>query len=163
MSLEYAVKQNAFLMGYADSLTNDLSAEQFLLQPMDGVNNPAWVIGHLANTADNLIGMIGGEKILDGSWKVKFGGGSSVSSNPEDYPSKEELLNALRRTNAKLRELSLTATSEILNAENPVARLKSAGMTTLGDLLGFVLTGHVGTHLGQLSAFRRMVGLPPLF
>jgi hypothetical protein len=31
------------------------------------------------------------------------------------------------------------------------------------DVLAFLLTGHPGVHLGQLSSWRRMIGLPPLF
>jgi hypothetical protein len=30
-------------------------------------------------------------------------------------------------------------------------------------MVAFVLTGHMGVHLGQLSCWRRMIGLPPMF
>jgi len=36
-------------------------------------------------------------------------------------------------------------------------------LPTVRDGVSFLLTGHLGVHLGQLSAWRRMVGLPPLF
>jgi hypothetical protein len=33
----------------------------------------------------------------------------------------------------------------------------------LKELAAFILTGHIGVHLGQLSSWRRMIGLPPTF
>ncbi len=36
-------------------------------------------------------------------------------------------------------------------------------MPTLGDGMTFLLTGHFWMHLGQLSAWRRACGMPPLF
>jgi hypothetical protein len=43
---------------------------------------------------------------------------------------------------------------------SPVSALKGAD---LEELIAFLITGHVGVHLGQLSSWRRMIGLPPLF
>jgi hypothetical protein len=36
-------------------------------------------------------------------------------------------------------------------------------LPTVADLATFLLTGHMGVHLGQLSAWRRMIGLPAMF
>ena len=36
-------------------------------------------------------------------------------------------------------------------------------LPTVGDGVAFLLTGHLGVHLGQLSTWRRMIGLGPLF
>ena len=36
-------------------------------------------------------------------------------------------------------------------------------LPTLKDVVAFLLTAHLGVHLGQLSSWRRMIGLPPLF
>ena len=37
------------------------------------------------------------------------------------------------------------------------------GLPTIRDAVAFLLTGHLGVHLGQLSMWRRLLGLPPLF
>ncbi len=36
-------------------------------------------------------------------------------------------------------------------------------LPTLKEMTAFLLGGHMGVHLGQLSSWRRMIGLPPLF
>jgi hypothetical protein len=36
-------------------------------------------------------------------------------------------------------------------------------LPTLKDGVANLLTGHLGVHLGQLSTWRQMIGLPPLF
>jgi hypothetical protein len=35
-------------------------------------------------------------------------------------------------------------------------------MTTVGHLVGHLLTTHFATHLGQLSAWRRLAGFAPV-
>jgi hypothetical protein len=40
--------------------------------------------------------------------------------------------------------------------------LKEA-LPTIEDAVTFLLTAHLGAHLGQLSAWRRMIGKAPLF
>jgi len=35
-------------------------------------------------------------------------------------------------------------------------------LPTRGDLLAHILTTHEATHLGQLSAWRRQLGFPPV-
>jgi hypothetical protein len=36
-------------------------------------------------------------------------------------------------------------------------------LPTAREAVAFLLTAHLADHLGQLSAWRRMIGLPPLF
>jgi hypothetical protein len=40
---------------------------------------------------------------------------------------------------------------------------QKAGLPTAREGVAFLLTGHLGVHLGQLSAWRRMIDLAPLF
>jgi uncharacterized damage-inducible protein DinB len=35
-------------------------------------------------------------------------------------------------------------------------------LPTLGDILGHLMTTHPSLHLGQLSTWRRVIGLPPV-
>jgi len=51
-------------------------------------------------------------------------------------------------------------------AEQPVADVNHPAWVLghlANELVAFVLSGHMGVHLGQLSSWRRMIGLPPLF
>lgn len=152
---------NQFLLQYCRMLTGDIADGRFAEQPLPGVNHPAWIIGHLALTGDSAVRLLGGEKSLDESWKGLFGGGSQPSSSRGDYPAKEELLRILEERYEQVRRLASEATPESLARPNPTSLRQ--GLPTVGDAVSFLLTGHLGLHLGQLSVWRRMVGFSPLF
>ena len=54
-----------------------------------------------------------------------------------------------------------TVPDEQLSAPNPVDSPMRQVLPTLASVINFYLTGHVQMHLGQLSTWRRMEGLPP--
>jgi hypothetical protein len=160
--LDTANQVNQFLMGYCRMLVGDIADERMAEQPLPGVNHPAWVIGHLALSSDGALAALGGEKVLPAEWKALFGGGSSPSSSRGQYPSKDALLQAIEQGYERVRQRAAAATAEELARPNPNARVKER-LPTVKDLVAFLLTGHIGVHLGQLSAWRRMIGLPPMF
>ena len=50
--LESALRVNQFLVSYCRMLVGDIADERFTEQPLPGVNHPAWILGHLAFSAD---------------------------------------------------------------------------------------------------------------
>jgi hypothetical protein len=160
--LDDAIKVNAFLMGYTKTLTGDIADARMAEQPMSGINHPAWVLGHLALTADNVAGRFGSQKTLPAEWGTLFGAGSKPTSTRTDYPTKDKLFEAFEQTYRKLRELVQNVKPDQLAQPNWNPRAKEV-LPTAGDMVAFILTGHVGVHLGQLSSWRRMIGMPPLF
>lgn len=159
---ESELMSNAMLLGYADQLVADLGDADFVQQPLPGTNHPAWILCHLAMAGDGAIGLLGGEKILPAEFATKYGRDSKISGDRNDYPSRDEILKSFRDTYAKARELAASPDPERLSRPNPNARLRP-NLPTIRDMCGFLLTGHLGVHLGQLSAWRRMRGMPPLF
>jgi len=153
---------NRFLVGYAQMMTAEIADERMTEQPVADVNHPAWILGHLAFSAELAVIRLGGEKTLAESWAKLFGPGSKLSSTRAEYPSKESLLKALEQTFDRARTLSSQATDEKLSMPNPNERLRPM-LPTIRDSVAFLLTGHFGVHLGQLSAWRRMIGLPAMF
>lgn len=160
--LESSLKANRFMLGYCQMLVGDIPDERFTEQPLPGVNHPAWILGHLAYSADGCTALLGGQKLLSAEWVKKFGPKSQLTAVRSDYPTKEELLATLERTFDKARKLAAEATPERLAAAHSNPAFAQA-MPTVADLCSFLLTGHLGVHLGQLSSWRRMIGLPPLF
>jgi hypothetical protein len=79
-----------------------------------------------------------------------------------DYPSKAELLTKFDEAHDLLQRAVVAATPEQLAKPSPHPRTKDK-LPTIQDLVGFLLTGHFGVHLGQLTTWRRMIGLPALF
>jgi hypothetical protein len=160
--LETAIQVNKFLIAYCRRQIADVPDERMAEQPISGVNHPAWVLGHLAWTADRALEMLGAPALLPAETATLVGRGSSPSSSRAACPSKDELLKALDDGYEQLRQRASSATPEQLSkaTTNPVAK---ETLPTLREFIAFLMTGHVGVHLGQLSSWRRMIGLPPLF
>ena len=160
--LDNEIKVNQFLVGYCRMLLQDIADERMAEQPLPGVNHPAWILGHLAYSADGAISRLGGQKLLPPEWESRFRAGSKVSSVRSDYPSADELLRAVEQGFERARELAQSASSEQLAAPSTNPMMK-ASLPTAREGVAFLLTGHLGVHLGQFSAWRRMIGLAPLF
>lgn len=160
--LESSLKINRFMLGYCRMLADDIPDERFAEQPLPEVNHPAWILGHLACSADSAVALLGGQKSLSAEWVAKFGPKSKFSDARAEYPSKQELLLTLERTFEEARRLAVLVAPEQLAAAHANPAFAEA-MPHVGDLCTFLLTSHLGVHLGQLSAWRRMIGLPPLF
>jgi hypothetical protein len=160
--LESELKINQFMMQYCRMLVQDVADERLVDQPLPGVNHPAWILGHLAFSADRARSLIGEEKELPASWTPLFGPGSKLTSSRSDYPSKVELLRTVEHDFERLRQQAAAATPEQLAHPSTNPYTKDA-LPTVKDGVAFLLTGHMGVHLGQLSSWRRMIGLPPLF
>lgn len=161
-NLNNVIAANKFELGYASMLLADVPDERLCEQPLPGVNHPAWIISHLTNTADSVVAWFGEAPTIPDDTKKKLGMGSVPSASRVDYPSKEELLQQFKTAHERLQKLVAAATPEQLAAPTPVPRMQ-AHLPTIGDALVFILVGHVGVHLGQLSSWRRMIGLPALF
>jgi hypothetical protein len=160
--LDTAIQVNLFLIGYCRRLVADIADERLAEQPMPGTNHPAWVLGHLAWTADRALELLGATPLLPGEWATLFGRGSTPSNSRAVYASKDELLRAFEAGYEQLRERARSASPEQLSKPTTVALAKET-LPTLKELVAFLLSGHMGVHLGQLSSWRRMIGLPPMF
>src|SRR4051794_14865063 len=160
--LDGELKVNQFLMQYCRMLIGDVPGDRMTEQPLPGVNHPAWILGHLAFSADRVGGLLGAEKELPADWTPLFGPGSKPSGSCSDYPPKEELMQAVEQGFQRLRHQAAAATPEQLGQPSTNPYTKDA-LPTVGDGVAFLLTGHPGIHLGQLSSWRRMIGLPALF
>jgi len=82
--------------------------------------------------------------------------------NRQDYPSKGELLRAVEHGFDRLRQQVASAAPDQLSQPTTNPYTKEL-LPTVKDGVAFLLTGHLGVHLGQLSTWRRLIGLPPLF
>ena len=155
-------KVNQFLVQCCRLLVADIADERLAEQPLPDVNHPAWILGHLAFSADRASSLLGAAKELPADWTALFGPGSKPSATRSDYPAREELLRAVEDGFERLRRQAAAATPEQLAQPSTSPSTKEA-LPTIQDGVAFLLTGHLGVHLGQLSAWRRMAGLPPLF
>lgn len=145
-------------LGYANRLVADIADEQMALQPAPGMNHAAWVLGHLACTADMLAVMLGLEPVCPAAWPGLFDWNSSPSADAGLYPAKAELLQALADGHAQLAAALPQVPAARWTDETPLEAVRGF-LPTLGDCFVFVMAAHENMHLGQLSAWRRVQGL----
>jgi hypothetical protein len=160
--LDSAILVNQFLLRYNRMLVTDIADERLAEQPLPGVNHPAWILGHLAFSTDAALGLLGADKALPAEWVALFNPGSKPLPDRCSYPSKDALLKALEGGFERVRQRLPAATPEQLAQPTKNPRMRE-GLPTVKEGLTFLLTGHLGLHLGQLSSWRRLIGLPPLF
>ncbi len=149
-----------FNLGFAEMLVKDLSAEQMAEQPGGVVNHPAWSLGHLVVSSDHLGKLLGLESDVPDGWSEIFKTGGEPSSDASAYPSKDEILGALKEQHARNTEaLKDTDTSRFEEPHPDEGSRKY--FPTVGDMIVFLMTSHEMEHLGQIAAWRRAVGLGP--
>ena len=127
----------------------------------DIVRIAADCVAHIAAEEDFFLTKLAGQQsALPESWKDKFLGGSAVTDDRVDYPSRDELFRVLaeRREANKLWLSSLS--DEELN--EPITGGLEMFAPTRAHMAGS-LAMHEGVHAGQVSAARRAMGLPPTF
>ncbi len=158
------VHSMAMNLRYAKQLVADIPDEKLCVQPKGlpaevRMNHGAWVLGHLASTAAFVAGMVGEKVPVPQSWEKLFGWGSKPGSDPREYPGKAEMLRVLEEGQAKIAAAIEKLPASRWDEPFPTEEMRSF-VPTLGDGVVFLMTAHAGTHLGQLSAWRRAQGLP---
>lgn len=156
-----------FTLATVERLMQDVADDQLAHQPSPGINPPGWIVGHLVVVNEMALSLLGKKGLLPAekgaAWKAEFGPGSDPLPQQGEYPSKDELMTALRETYAAVGEAIEGVDAAAMTAPNPIAPLATAGLPTTGDLLAHILSTHPAMHLGHLSNWRRQMGFPPLF
>lgn len=146
-------------LGFLEKMVADVPAERMCHQPPGLPNHPAWQVGHLTVVRSGMARMLGASADVPEAWQALFGPGSTPSSDTTKYPAKDELLATLRRAHRVVVDAFKAADPAKLAAPHGVERLNALG-PTLGHVVVTALTAHDGLHVGQLSDWRRVMGLP---
>ncbi|MFO0811486.1 MAG: DinB family protein [Gemmataceae bacterium] len=149
----------ANLLDYAQRLAADIPEEKMAHQPAPDMNTPLWVLTHLAICTDYAAELLGGTKVCPESWHRDFGPFSKVGEHQGPVGTKAEILAALAAGHARVTELAKTPDSAAMAQANPFEFVRKP-LPTVGLLLAHLLTTHEAIHLGQLSAWRRVQGMP---
>ncbi len=151
-----------FSVGFLKTLLEGIDDQKRAYQPKPGMNHPAWIVGHLVSTMDFAAKMAGTEYKVPGGWDKLFGMNSTPVDDAAKYPDLAVLLAELDKAVEVLAPALDRIGADTLAAEMPDEGFRKL-MPTVGDGLTFILNGHITMHLGQLSAWRRACGMPPLF
>ncbi len=147
---------------YGPQLVADLDQAQMTLQPApaDGLpaNHPAWVFSHLNAYHPVIMGIIKGES-FDDPKQHPFGMLSKPQQDASLYASKEQLVDDWISGHDQITELLKQADDSLFQQKIQLARWAEI-MPTAGIALPYLMFNHENSHLGQLSAWRRIQGLP---
>ena len=158
--IQHVIYLYRFNLGVAARLVQDLTPQQMVQQPAGVVNHPAWSLGHLAMTANNLAVLLGLESQAPEGWARIFATGGIPSGDPSLYPSKEELFVFLTAQHERNSAAVLQADPAWFATPHPNEQRRKF-FPTLGDMVVMMMTSHEMNHLGQISAWRRAMGLEP--
>ena len=147
-------------LSYAQKLVADVPDEQMCAQPVPGrvLNHAAFLLGHLIWAEDSALGLLGRKPMLGPEWRESFSMGKAPGDDRSQYPSKETLIKTLEEVHGRLVAAFAEATPEVLAQPAP-ERLRGR-FATVGTAAMGLMTMHRSLHLGQLSAWRRALGLP---
>ena len=123
-------------------------------------NHPVWIIGHLATAIDMAGTLLGQPKATPESWEALFGNNSKPVADASKYPSLAELSAKYATIHVAVGKAFESASDATLATPTPEQWRKF--VPTIGDALMFLMLNHEQFHLGQYSAWRRVIGLPSL-
>lgn len=127
-------------------------------------NHPAWAYGHLALYAPRLVELVGGdtsELKLPEAFEPLFKAGSTCMDDPKGliYPPIEVITECFFKGYNAASAAVARAPDATFSQEMPEDR--RSFVPTVGAAATFLLCSHIMMHMGQVSAWRRMMGLPP--
>jgi hypothetical protein len=147
---------------YGPKLVADLTDQQMTLQPAPSdsapSNHPAWVFSHLNVYLPVIQALIKGE-LFDDPKQHRFGMLSKPENDASIYASKEELIAEFVAGHDAVTELLGNASDDVFAQKVQLERWASI-MPTVGIALTYVMLNHENQHFGQISAWRRIQGLP---
>lgn len=160
--LQHVVWAYGVNLRIAKSLVADLTADQMCQQPHGLVNHPAWSLGHLVFSSVGLLKFLGHDASPPVGWEeAAFAGAGGIpSSDPSGFPSKDEILSTLESLHDRVTTAVKAADAATLAAPHPYEGARKY-FPTLGDHIVYLMTLHEMDHLGQLAAWRRVMGLGP--
>ena len=152
-------------MGYADRLLTDIQPDQFArFASLGGTvvesNHACFIFGHLALYPSKVISHLGGQADEPSGFNV-FSKDAKCLDDPDGsiYPSMDVVVSAFKEGYGDVITTLGTASDDAMAQPNPSGGRMTELFPTLGSMLAFYAGGHMMMHLGQLSAWRRMVGL----
>lgn len=128
-------------------------------------NHPAWAFGHLGLYPARVLEMLG----LDGSkvaapagYEGLFKDGTACQDDPTGkiYPAMESVTAHYFRATGVVLDTVVRLDDKALLAATVEEKYREA-FPLVGGRVNFMLNNHVMMHLGQVSAWRRCMGLPP--
>lgn len=152
--------------GYLRELFEPIEPDKIAVMPKNGdgvaLNPPAWLVAHVTVSLSHAVSMLGGDPGIPMERYAKYGMGSAATDNSGDYPNKTELLEHFDKVTQAFVDALTAASDEQLAAPTPSEGFRKV-IPTVGGAAVFIGVFHTGVHAGQLTAWRRCMGMGPRF
>lgn len=159
----------ALTLRYSEAMLKDVRADQFARLATPGgkpvqSNHPCWVFGHCGLYWPRVLEICGkpaGSIVNPAGWDALFKNGTECKDDPSGtvYPPMERVTkHYFDGLKAALAAASEAEDSVLMEANPAEGRMKEM-FPTRGGMAAFLLAAHPMSHMGQVSAWRRMMGL----
>jgi hypothetical protein len=149
-----------FNVGFVKLLADQTPEANYHAAPAEGIHPIAWQLGHVVYSLAGAAGLLGFTVALPADFKEKYGMGSTPSADPAHHGDKADMIEKLEVAAAAVIDAAGQVGPDHLAQPNPMDELRDVGLPTLGDLVAFLMTGHLMMHAGQIASGRRVQGLP---
>lgn len=172
-AVAYVVGPAKILRGRSEQLTAGITKEMAARKPKGAIgndtvtvncNHASFVFGHLALYPARMLERLRldttGVKPPE-TWDALFKAGVECLDDPNGtiYPAYEELKGLYFRATDLAFERILAGVTDAMLEAAPADERPRAMFGTNGAMLNFMLNNHVSLHMGQLSTWRRCMGL----
>ncbi|QDT02226.1 hypothetical protein K227x_05990 [Rubripirellula lacrimiformis] len=128
-------------------------------------NHPAFICGHLSLYVPKVLNDLQQDASAfepSAKYEELFSKHATCTDDPDCtiYPGKDELVDRLLGGYQAAAAALMTAPDELFTAEYPDEAMR-AKVPTVGAADNFYVGGHFMLHIGQLSAWRRAMGMAP--
>ena len=149
---------------YAKALLADVEPDSFARMPMANFNHAAFNYGHLALYPNKMLELIGR---TDAQLELPFGDdlyGAGVECVEQDgrYVDMDVTVESFFAAHDSVLAVLPGVDSEVFAQANPVEGFSDM-MPRIGDAITFLCCSHTMMHLGQVSMWRRAMGLGSCF
>lgn len=159
MTMKIFADQSRYLLWFAEPMLKGLDDSHLSLEPVAGNKSAGWILGHLAVSGDFARRVLGRTPICPKEWRAIFSPGTqSGDTAPTAYPRMQDLVRMFREVYKDLPDAFVSANDATLDAPNPFEPARE-GFKTVREFTGWILSGHLAYHVGQLGDWRRAAGL----
>jgi hypothetical protein len=154
---------------YGEAMLKDVTPAMFARQPVVNgkhivCNHPAWVFGHLSiysSRCMELLGLPVGVTAKPAGFEDLFKNGTECKDDPSGtiYPKMEQITSLYIHGYKAVLAAMPEVPDEAFMRENPATGRFKEMFPLVGGAVCFLMTGHAMSHLGQVSTWRRCMGL----
>lgn len=155
--MQDVAKQTRHLLRTYDGLLAGLTDDDLTRDPSPPSKTAGWLVGHLAITGDFARRLCGLAPMVPKEWRAVFAPGTSPSLDRSVYPPMQAMVDAVRAVYQDLAANAPNAAAEVVGQPNPFEAARGS-FPTAGDFAQYIMSGHFGYHLGQLSIWRAAAG-----